>query len=112
MLITEEKGQPLLAPNIVILNHITHYLVTHPNNGCEARKLVIARGTCNGVPFEATTINDPDFSTTLDFVPNDNRKFSKWEFSSGPRTDKNGKTNGNILTRGVKEENKGGMDPF
>jgi len=65
----------MLTPNVVILNQVTHYLVEHPKNGCEIRKLVVASGTCNGVPFEATAINDPDFSTKLDLFRGDGGRF-------------------------------------
>ena len=75
----------MLAPNIVILNQVTHYLVEHPKNDCDVRKLVVASGTCNDVPFEATAINDPDFSTTLDLFRSDGGRFSKLEFQSVQR---------------------------
>jgi Domain of unknown function (DUF5710) len=75
----------MLTPNIVILSQVTHYLVEYPKNDCDVRKLVVASGTCNDVPFEATAINDPDFSTTLDLFRNDNGRFSKLEFQSVQR---------------------------
>ncbi len=75
----------MLTPNVVILNQVTHYLVEHPKNDCEIRKLVVAGGTCNGVPFEATAINDPDFSTALDLFRADGGQFSKMEFQSVQR---------------------------
>jgi len=71
----------LFAPNIVILNQITHYLVNHPkNNG--TRKLVVASGTCNSVSFEVTAINDPDFSTKMDVFSSDGCRFSKLAFQA------------------------------
>ena len=72
----------MLAPNIVILNQVTHYLVKYPKNNCEVRKLVVASGTCNDVPFEATAINDPDFSTTLNLFRGDGGRFSTLQFQS------------------------------
>ncbi|MCK4622270.1 MAG: hypothetical protein KAT62_08655 [Desulfuromonadales bacterium] len=75
----------MLTPNVVILNQVTHYLVKHPKNDCEIRRLVVASGTCNGVPFEATAINDPDFSTALDLFRADGGQFSKLEFQSVQR---------------------------
>lgn len=75
----------MLAPNIVILHQVTHYLVKHPKNECDVRKLVVASGTCNDVPFEATAINDPDFSTRLDLFRGDGGQFSKLEFQSVQR---------------------------
>ncbi|MDX2494296.1 MAG: DUF5710 domain-containing protein [Desulfuromusa sp.] len=75
----------MLAPNIVILNQVTHYLVEYPKNDCDVRKLVVASGICNDVPFEATAINDPDFSTTLDLFRGDGGLFSKQEIQSVQR---------------------------
>ena len=75
----------MFAPNVVILNQVTHYLVKHPKNECDVRKLVVASGTCNDVPFEATAINDPDFSTKLDLFRADGEQFSKLEFQSVQR---------------------------
>jgi len=75
----------MLAPNVVVLNQVTHYLVEYPKNRCEVRKLVVASGTCNEVPFEATAINDPDFSTKLDLFRGDGGQFSKLEFQSVQR---------------------------
>lgn len=72
----------MLTPNIVILHQVTHYLVEYPKNQAEVRKLVVASGTCNDVPFEATAINDPDFSTSLDLFRGASGKFSKLEFQS------------------------------
>ncbi|MDX2496201.1 MAG: DUF5710 domain-containing protein [Desulfuromusa sp.] len=72
----------MLTPNIVILNQVTHFLVEYPNNDREVRKLVVGSGTCNDIPFEATAINDPDFSTTLDLFRGDGCRFSKMEFQS------------------------------
>ena len=72
----------MLGPNIVFLNQITHYLVKHPENNRKTRKLVIVAGTCNNVPFEATGINDPDLSTTLDIFREDHLQFSKLEIQS------------------------------
>ncbi len=72
----------MLTPNIVILNQVTHYLVEYPKNKCDVRKIVVASGTCNDVPFEATAINDPDFSTKLDLFRGDGGRFSKLEFQS------------------------------
>lgn len=75
----------MLAPNIVILQQVAHYLVKYPKNTREVRKLVVASGTCNDVPFEATAINDPDFSTKLDLFRGDGGQFSKLEFQSVQR---------------------------
>ena len=75
----------MLTPNVVILNQVTHYLVEHPKNDYGVRKLVVASGTCNDVPFEATAINDPDFSTKLDLFRGDSGQFSKLEFQSVQR---------------------------
>ena len=66
----------------MILKQVTHYLVEYPKNKREVRKLVVFSGTCNEVPFEATAINDPDFSTTLDLFRGDGGRFSKMEFQS------------------------------
>ena len=72
----------MLTPNVVILNQVTHYLVDYPKNMSEVRKLVVASGSCNAVQFEATAINDPDFSTKLDLFRDDGEQFSKMEFQS------------------------------
>ena len=75
----------MLTPNVVILNQVTHYLVKHPKNDYDIRRLVVAKGTCNGIPFEATAINDPDFSTALDLFRADGGQFSRLEFQSVQR---------------------------
>lgn len=75
----------MLTPNIVILNQVAHYLVEYPQDKSKIRKLVVASGTCNAVPFEATAKNDPDFSTTLDLFRGDGGQFSKLEFQSVQR---------------------------
>lgn len=75
----------MFSPNIVILTQVTHFLVKHPKNDCAVRKLVVASGTCNDISFEATAINDPDFSTTLDLFRGDGGQFSKLEFQSVQR---------------------------
>lgn len=98
----------MLSPNIVVLQQVTHYLVEYPKNVCEIRKLVVASGTCNAVPFEATAINDPDFSTSLDLFRGDGGEFSKLEFQSVQRKIKMAKPmqiidwRGEAETRGYK----------
>lgn len=79
------EEQAMLTPNVVTLNQITHYLVDYPKNKLETRKLVVAGGVCNGIPFEATAINDPDYSTSLDLFRADGGQFSKMEFQSVQR---------------------------
>ena len=85
MQMAKEKDKVMFAPNLVILHQVTHHLVAYPKNACDVRKLVVASGTCNDVPFEATAINDPDFSTTLDLFRGDGGEFSKLEFQAVQR---------------------------
>lgn len=75
----------MLTPNIVVLHQVTHYLVKYAKSACDVRKLVVASGTCNEIPFEATAINDPDFSTKLDLFRGDGGQFTKLEFQSVQR---------------------------
>ena len=75
----------MLTANVVILHQVTHYLVKYPKDPGETRKLVVASGTCNDVAFEATAINDPDFSTRLDLFRGDGGQFTKLEFQSVQR---------------------------
>lgn len=72
----------MLTQVVVVLDQITHYLVEYPQNAGEVRKLVVASGVCNDIPFAATARNDPDFSTHLDLFRRDGRQFSKMEFQS------------------------------
>ncbi len=72
----------MLTQVIVVLDQITHYLVEYPKNAREVRRLVVASGVCNDIPFAATARNDPDFSTHLDLFRRDGGQFSKMEFQS------------------------------
>ena len=96
----------MFAPNIVILNQVTHYLVEYPSNDCEIRRLVVASGTCNDIPFEATAINDPHFSTKLDLFRDDGGRFSKLEFQSVKRRIKMAKPMETFDRRGDLEANR------
>ena len=96
----------MFAPNIIILNRVTHYLVKYPKNKSDVRKLVVACGTCNDIPFEATAINDPDFSTKLDLFRDDGGRFSKHEFQSVRRRIKMAKPLETFDRRGDLEANE------
>ncbi len=95
----------MLGPNVVILHQVTHYLVKYPKNDRGVRKLVVASGTCNNIPFEATAINDPDFSTSLDLFRGDGEQFSKLEFQSVQRHIKMAKPMETFDRRGDPEAN-------
>ena len=99
-----------LTSNIVILDQVTHYLVDYPKNDREVRKLVVANGICNDIPFEATAMNDPDFSTKLDLFRSDGGQFSKLEFQSVQRQIKMAKPKESFELRGA--HNQKGYEYF
>ncbi len=72
----------MLSPDIIYFNQITQYLMKYPMDECEVRKVVVAAGICNGVPFEAISKNDPAFSASLFLFREDGDQFSKIEFQS------------------------------
>ena len=72
----------MLSPDIICFSQTTHYLMKYPNDEGEVRKVVVAAGTCNGVPFEAIAKNDPNFSASLSLFREDGDQFSKIEFQS------------------------------
>ncbi len=72
----------MLSPDIINITQTTHYLMEYPKDEREVRKVVVAAGTCNGVPFEAIAKSDPDFSASLSLFREDGDQFSKIEFQS------------------------------
>lgn len=72
----------MLSPAVICFSQTTHYLVEYPGDEREVRKVVIAAGTYNGVPFEAIAKNDPNFSASLSLFRDDGNEFSKIEFQS------------------------------
>jgi len=72
----------MLAPDVICFSQTTHYLMEYPGDKNEVRKVVVAAGTCNEVPFEAIAKNDPKFSASLNLFRADDKEFTKIEFQS------------------------------
>lgn len=71
------------GPTKVEFSKLTHYIVSHPKNRpSRPRHFVVAKGRCDGIEFEATAINEPDFSTKLDLFHVSGGKFEKYEQQS------------------------------
>ena len=80
--IPREEGVAMLSPAVISFSQTRHYLMEYPGDESDVRKVVVAAGTCNGVPFEAISKNDPNFSTSLSLFREDGKEFSKLEFQS------------------------------
>jgi hypothetical protein len=72
----------MLSPDVISFSQTTHYRMEYPGDERELRKVVVAAGSCNGVPFEAISKHDPNYSESLSLFREDGNEFSKIEFQS------------------------------
>ena len=68
--------------NAVELTEVIHYQVDSPWPATGGRVLAVAKGQCNGRPFEAILLNDVGLSATASIFHNNDDPFSKSEYQS------------------------------